>query len=112
MKPIAISTAAAARPTTCSRIRDWGDTLIQLYSFSKAYRLTGHRVGTLVASPARQIEVEKFLDTVAICPGQLGQIGALWGMTHLADWLAGERAEILRRRDAMAAGMAGWTAGG
>ena len=24
---------------------DWADTLIQLYSFSKAYRLTGHRVG-------------------------------------------------------------------
>ena len=41
---------------------DWGDTLIQLYSFSKAYRLTGHRVGALVASPSRLVEVEKFLD--------------------------------------------------
>lgn len=90
---------------------DWDDTLIQLYSFSKAFRLTGHRVGALVASPARLVEVEKFLDTVAICPGQLGQIGAVWGMAHLRDWLAGERAEILRRRDAMAqvmAGLPGW----
>ena len=90
---------------------DWGDTLIQLYSFSKAYRLTGHRVGALIASAARLVEVEKFLDTVAICPSQLGQIGAVWGMRNLGDWLAGERAEILRRRAAMTDAMArlkGW----
>ena len=85
----------------------WGDTLIQLYSFSKAYRLTGHRVGALVASPERLAEVEKFLDTVAISTGQLGQIGAVWGMRNLRGWLAGERVEILRRRAAMEAGMAG-----
>ena len=85
---------------------DWSDTLIQLYSFSKAYRLTGHRVGAIVASPARLAEVEKFLDTVAICPSQLGQIGALWGMRNLAQWVAGERAEILARRAAMTGGFA------
>ena len=86
---------------------DWGDTLIQLYSFSKAYRLTGHRVGALVAGAERQVEVEKVLDTLAICASQLGQIGALWGMGNLGDWLAGERAEILRRREAMTRAMAG-----
>ena len=80
---------------------DWGDNLIQLYSFSKAYRLTGHRVGTMVASPARLAEAEKFLDTVTICPNQLGQIAALWGMQNLGQWLAGERAEILDRRAAI-----------
>jgi aspartate/methionine/tyrosine aminotransferase len=83
---------------------DWADTLIQLYSFSKAYRLTGHRVGAVVASTARLAEVEKFLDTVAICPSQLGQIGALWGMRNLGQWLAGERDEILARRAAMVEG--------
>ncbi len=76
----------------------WPDTLIQLYSFSKAYRLTGHRVGAIVASEARLSEVEKFLDTVTICPNQLGQRAALWGMQNLSQWLAGERAEILARR--------------
>ena len=85
---------------------DWDDTLIQLYSFSKAYRLTGHRVGAIVASPARLAEVEKFLDCVAICPSQLGQIGALWGMQNLGQWVAGERAEILNRRTAMLGGFA------
>lgn len=85
---------------------DWADTLVQLYSFSKAYRLTGHRVGAIVADPRRLAEVEKFLDTVAICPSQLGQIAALWGMRNLRDWVAGERAEILRRRAAMVQGFA------
>jgi aspartate/methionine/tyrosine aminotransferase len=90
---------------------DWDDTLIQLYSFSKAYRLTGHRVGAILASPARMVQVEKFLDTVAICPSQLGQIAALWGMQNLSQWLAGERAEILSRRSALTtefARLEGW----
>lgn len=90
---------------------DWQDTVIQLYSFSKAYRLTGHRVGSIVASTARLAEVEKFLDTVAICPSQLGQIGALWGMRNLSQWVAGERDEILARRRAMTEGfkaLTGW----
>jgi aspartate/methionine/tyrosine aminotransferase len=90
---------------------DWADTLIQLYSFSKAYRLTGHRVGAMTASTGRLAEVEKFLDTVTICPSQIGQIGALWGMENLGQWLAGERAEILDRRAAMDEGfpaLDGW----
>lgn len=89
----------------------WDEVLIQLYSFSKAYRLTGHRVGAVVAAEARLAEVEKFLDTVAICAGQLGQIGALWGMRNLGQWVAGERDEILARRAAMVAGfgrLEGW----
>ncbi len=83
---------------------DWPDTLIQLYSFSKAYRLTGHRVGALIAGQDRLAEVEKFLDTVTICPNQLGQRAALFGMQNLSQWLAGERDEILSRRAAMKQG--------
>ena len=91
--------------------RDWRGVLIQLYSFSKAYRLTGHRVGAMVADPARLAEAEKVLDTVTICPAQIGQRAALWGMRHLGGWLGGERREILDRgaaiRDALGA-LAGW----
>lgn len=94
------------RPHDLSADPDWDDTLIQLYSFSKAYRLTGHRVGAITASTQRLAEVEKFLDTVAICPSQLGQIGALWGMRNLTQWVAGERDEILARRAAMVSGFA------
>ena len=103
--------ARSGRPHDLFTDPDWDGTLIQLYSFSKAYRLTGHRVGAICASESRLAEVEKFLDTVAICPGQLGQIGALWGMRNLSQWLAGERDEILARRRAMTGGFAaleGW----
>jgi len=103
--------ARAGAPHDLFADPDWRAGFIHLYSFSKAYRLTGHRVGAIVADPARLAEVEKFLDTVAICPNQLGQIAALWGMRNLGQWLAGERAEILARRAAMEAGLAalpGW----
>lgn len=90
---------------------DWDEVLFHLYSFSKAYRLTGHRVGALMTSPERLALVEKYIDTTTICPNQLGQRAALWGIEHLGQWLAGERAEILARRTAMAGGFAalpGW----
>ena len=80
---------------------NWQDTLIQLYSFSKAYRLTGHRVGAIVTCETRLAEIEKFLDAVTICPSQLGQKAALWGLKNLGDWLAKERLEIFARRQAI-----------
>ncbi len=105
--------ARSGAPHALLQEPDWDQTLVQLYSFSKAYRLTGHRVGAMVASTALLAEVEKFLDTVTICPNQLGQIAALWGMQNLSQWLAGERAEILDRRAAIEDNMpklagAGW----
>lgn len=89
----------------------WDEVLIHLYSFSKAYRMTGHRVGAIATNAAHLAEIEKFLDTVTICVSGPGQMGALWGLENLADWLAGERLEILRRRAAMVEGFArleGW----
>ncbi|MEM7732024.1 MAG: aminotransferase [Pseudomonadota bacterium] len=92
---------------------DWAQTLIHLYSFSKAFRLTGHRVGAVIADHNLLMELEKFLDTVAICPNQLGQMAALWGLRNMAQWCAGEREEILDRRAAIkehwpAMANAGW----
>jgi aspartate/methionine/tyrosine aminotransferase len=85
----------------------WDEVLVHLYSFSKAYRLTGHRVGAIVASPSLLAQVEKVLDCVTICVSGPGQMAALWGLENLTQWLAGERDEILRRRAAMVAGFAG-----
>ena len=92
-------------PHTVFQQPGWDETLVHLYSFSKAYRLTGHRVGAVATQAELLSEVEKFLDTVAICPGQIGQFAALWGMQNLSLWLANERDEILDRRDAIAQGM-------
>lgn len=80
---------------------DWADTLIDLYSFSKTYRLTGHRVGAVIASEATLREIEKFQDTAIICANRLGQRAAIWGMRNLRQWVAGERIEILDRRAAV-----------
>jgi aspartate/methionine/tyrosine aminotransferase len=89
----------------------WRDYLVQLYSFSKSFHLTGHRTGTLVASAERLAQAEKILDSMTICAPQLGQKAALWGLRNLGDWVASQRAEILRRRAAAETALAalpGW----
>ncbi len=84
---------------------DWQDVLIHLYSFSKVFRLTGHRVGAMIANRERLAQVEKFLDTVTICPAQIGQHAALHGLREMANWVADERDEILARRSAITRGL-------
>lgn len=79
----------------------WDSVLVQLYSFSKAYRLTGHRVGAVIGQPELLHQIEKFQDTVAICAPSLGQRAALWGLENLGQWKAEQRAEILDRRAAI-----------
>ena len=91
----------SAAPHSLFANNGWDSTFIHLYSFSKAYRLTGHRVGAMIAAEKILAEAEKFLDTVSICPNQLGQRAALYGLRHLGPWLAEERREILRRKTAM-----------
>jgi aspartate/methionine/tyrosine aminotransferase len=66
--------------------RAWQDTLVQLYSFSKVYCLTGYRVGSIVASPDLIAEAAKAMDCVAICATRIGQEAALYGLDHLATW--------------------------
>lgn len=85
----------------------WDEALIHLYSFSKAYRLTGHRVGAILASPRLLAQAEKILDCVTICVPGPGQMAALWGLENLGQWLAGERDEILRRKAAVIEGITG-----
>lgn len=88
-------------PHTLVQRRDRARVLIQLYSFSKAYRLTGHRVGAAIADEPLLHQMEKFQDTVAICAPSLGQRAALWGLRNLAQWKAEQRQEILDRRAAI-----------
>ena len=82
---------------------DWAENFIHLYSFSKIMRLTGHRTGAVIASGARIAEIEKFLDTVTICPSQMGQIGALKGLEMLSETQATERTVFDGRRAALQA---------
>ena len=81
--------------------RDWRGTLIDLYSFSKAYRLTGHRIGAMICEAPRLAEAEKVIDCVTICPNGIGQRAALWGLMHLRAWVAEERRGTLSLRAAV-----------
>ena len=79
--------------------KNWENNFISLYSFSKSYRLTGHRIGAVFTKSERLKQIEKFLDTVTICPNQLGQIGALYGLRESSSWLRDERKKILNKKD-------------
>ena len=77
----------------------WRDHLIQLYSFSKVYRLTGHRVGLMVASKSFIKQVEKFLDTTTICPNRLAQKAAYFGLLNLQEFMTQEKLKIKKLKD-------------
>ena len=77
----------------------WNEHIIQLYSFSKVYRLTGHRVGLMVASKSFIKQVEKFLDTTTICPNRLAQKAAYFGLLNLQEFMVKEKLKIEKLKD-------------
>jgi aspartate/methionine/tyrosine aminotransferase len=76
---------------------DVWDTLVQLYSFSKAYCLPGYRVGAVLADRRVLTQIAKVMDCVSICAPHVGQRAALYGLTHLDAWRADKRALMNRR---------------
>lgn len=76
---------------------DWRDTVIQLYSFSKAYAVPGHRIGAITAGPAAMGQILKVLDSFQICAARPAQEALAWGISGVADWRAETRATINRR---------------
>jgi len=89
----------------------WGDVLVHLYSFSKAYCVPGHRVGAVAAGPAVMEQLEKAFDTLQICPPRPPQAALAWAIPALRDWRAGNRALMARRAAtfrAAVAGLQGW----
>jgi len=77
--------------------------LVQLFSFSKSYSMTGYRVGALACNSELIAGIEKILDCVAICPPRISQEAACFALANLDDWrdekrlLMGERVQALRR---------------
>ncbi|MEI7599602.1 MAG: aminotransferase [Aestuariivirga sp.] len=72
-------------------IDGWEDTFIHLYSFSKAFAMTGYRVGAITASVRVLAEIEKIMDCLAICTTHISQRAALFALTKLDAW---KRAKI------------------
>jgi len=67
-------------------IDGWEDAFIHLYSFSKAYAMTGYRVGAITASVRVLAEIEKIMDCLAICTTHISQRAALFALTQLEAW--------------------------
>lgn len=76
---------------------DWADTIIQLYSFSKAYAMPGLRVGAVTAGEDVINLIQKALDSIAICANGAGQAAALFGIQSLKHWRDGKREEMAQR---------------
>lgn len=87
----------AGPPHTLLQRPDWSENLIQLFSFSKSYAITGYRVGAIVASETLNAQLEKVLDNLVICPSHIGQLAALYALRHLNQWRK-EKANMLRDR--------------
>ncbi|MCO5093051.1 aminotransferase [Bosea sp. (in: a-proteobacteria)] len=103
--------ATAARPHEVFAAMGWQDTVIGLYSFSKAYAIPGWRLGAITAGASVQAEIGKVLDCLQICPVQAAQAAVAWGIDGIRDWRGRNRTEINARADLFRRAMAplnGW----
>jgi len=89
----------------------WRETVIRLYSFSKAYAIPGHRVGAMIADAAVTSQIAKVLDNLQICAPRAAQAALVWAIDALADWREAARREIVERGAAfrrMLESVSGW----
>ncbi|TXT11042.1 hypothetical protein VHUM_01793 [Vanrija humicola] len=77
---------------------DWRDTLVTLGSFSKGYRLPGHRLGSITAGPELLQQVATVLDCMQICPPRTAQLAITPLLPALRGDLAAGNAAIAARR--------------
>jgi aspartate/methionine/tyrosine aminotransferase len=90
----------------------WDSHLVQLYSFSKAYAIPGHRLGSVTAAPALIDEIAKIIDCVQICAPRAAQSVVAWAIPALAGWREETRASINARARLFAGQIAaapGWS---
>ncbi len=84
-------------------IPDWGQTLLQLYSYSKVYALAGYRLGAIIGGPAILSEIVKILDCMTICPAAITQEGAVFALQELDGWKTEKLALMATRLEGLRA---------
>lgn len=72
----------------------WRGHVMQLYSFSKAHAVPGHRLGALTADAETIAEIAKILDCLQICPPRTAQGALAWAIGAQRDWREGNRRDI------------------
>lgn len=101
----------AARPHDLFSAADWGDHLIQLYSFSKSFCIPGHRLGTIIAGRPVVAALAKIMDNLQICAPRPPQVAVARALPVLGAWKEGNRGRIAGRADALRAvlrALPGW----
>jgi len=91
----------SSTPHSLFQRSDWQGTFIHLYSFSKAFSLTGFRVGAIVAGDRFIEQASKIQDCVAICAPHVGQIAAQFGLENLKAWRNQKGTEMMKRASAI-----------
>jgi len=89
----------------------WRGTVIQLYSFSKAYCIPGHRTGAVVADAPLIEQLSKILDCIQICAPRTAQAALPWAIEGVRAWREANRIEINRRAEVFSRAMqplGGW----
>ncbi|AOO82791.1 aminotransferase [Bosea vaviloviae] len=100
-----------ARPHEIFAASTWQDSVIGLYSFSKAYAVPGWRLGAITAGEKVVAQIGKVLDCVQISPVRAGQAAITWGIDGIRAWREANRVEINARAALFRAAMApleGW----
>lgn len=87
-------------------VREFADNLVYLFTFSKAYAMSGWRLGYLVAPPGLKHEILKVHDASIICAPHVSQVAGLAALNQepqpwheFEQLLAGRRTLICERLD-------------
>jgi len=80
-------------------VPDWADSIAYLFTFSKAYAMSGWRLGYMVVPPALKREVIKVHDATLICAPRVSQAAGIAALAGDAAHLEEFSAVLARRRD-------------
>ncbi|WVW79746.1 hypothetical protein I302_101716 [Kwoniella bestiolae CBS 10118] len=86
-------------PHTLFEEVDWRETLISLGSFSKGYRIPGHRLGSIIASPALLKHATTICDCMQICAPRPPQIALAPLLPTLRSDLTSSSQALSHRRN-------------
>lgn len=78
---------------------EFTDHIAYLFTFSKAYAMSGWRAAYMVVPEVLRNEIVKIHDLTMICTPRISQMAALAALTTVPEHLAEFRAVLSRRRD-------------
>ncbi|RXK41445.1 arylformamidase [Tremella mesenterica] len=86
-------------PHDLFELEDWRGTLVSLGSFSKGYRIPGHRLGTIFANPYLLERIATICDCMQICPPRPPQLALAPLLPSLREDISNSRISLKNRMD-------------